>query len=143
MSNWNWLASTRALQEEEFGRNFENQDPDEFADAIVMNHSALICELSEFMDEVGWKDWAAPRGWCNRHQAVGELVDAAHFLGNLLVRLNVTDAEWEERYRAKQEVNRQRMRASYDGVSNKCLRCKRALEDVEHDPVSRICVLCG
>jgi dimeric dUTPase (all-alpha-NTP-PPase superfamily) len=130
LSNWNWLASTRALQEEAFGRNFENQDPDELADAIVMNHSALIVELSEFMQEVGWKDWATPRGWVNRDAAVGELVDAAHFLANLLVRLGVTDAEWEERYRGKQEINRQRQRSGYTGRHEKCPSCGRAFDDI-------------
>jgi dimeric dUTPase (all-alpha-NTP-PPase superfamily) len=117
------------LQEEAFGRDFSNQDPDEFADAIVMNHSALIVELSEFMAEVGWKDWATPRGWVNRDAAVGELVDAAHFLANLLIRLDVTDAEWEQRYRAKQEVNRNRQRSGYDGVTGKCPQCRRSYDD--------------
>lgn len=127
---WKWLASTRQLQEEYFGRNFTSEDPDEFADAIVMNHTALVVELTEFMQEVGWKDWATPRGWVNRDAAVGELVDAAHFLANLLVRLNVTDEEWSERYRAKQEVNRQRQRSgTYDGVSGKCWNCDRSYDD--------------
>jgi len=144
VSDWQWLASTRKLQEEAFGKDFDAPlDPDELADSIVMNHSALIVELSEFMAEVGWKDWATPRGWVNRDAAVGELVDAAHFFANLLVRLDVTDEEWAERYQAKQEKNRRRQLAGYDGVSGKCLRCKRALDDVEHDSVSKICVLCG
>lgn len=141
--NWKWLASTRELQEKYFDRDFSNQDPDEFADAIVMNHSALICELTEFMDEVGWKDWTTPRGWVNREAAIGELVDAAHFMANLLVRLNVTDDEWEERYQAKQEVNRQRRRTSYDGVSNKCPKCRRALDDVGVDKFTSLCVICA
>lgn len=141
-NEWRWLASTRELQERYFNRDFDNQEPDEFADAIVMNHSALICELTEFMDEIGWKDWAAPRGWVNRDAAVGELVDVAHFLANLLLRLNVDDDEWEQRYRAKQEVNRQRKRSSYDGVSNKCPKCKRALDDVGSDPITGLCHLC-
>lgn len=125
------MASTRALQEEYFGRDLTIQDPDEFADAIVMNHSALVVELSEFMQEVGWKDWATPRGWVNRDAAVGELVDAAHFLANLLVRLDVTDAEWERRYREKQDVNRARMRSgTYTGRHEKCPVCGRSYDDV-------------
>lgn len=128
-SDWRWLESTRRLQEDYFGRDFSNQDPDEVADAIVMNHTALIVELSEFMQEVGWKDWATPRGWINRYAAVGELVDAAHFLANLLVRLGVDDDEWEQRYREKQEINRRRQREGYDGRSNKCPDCGRAYDD--------------
>lgn len=130
MNDWRWLSSTRRLQEETYGVDFDApRDPDAFADAVVMNHSALVVELSEFMGEVGWKDWATPRGWVNRDAAVGELVDAAHFLANILVRLDVTDDEWEQRYRAKQEVNRRRQRSGYDGVSGKCPRCKRSYDD--------------
>ena len=81
------------------------------------------------MQEVGWKPWATPRGWVNRDAAVGELVDVAHFLANLLCALDVSDSEWEYLYRAKQEVNRQRMRSgTYDGVSGKCPRCFRAYD---------------
>lgn len=143
MADWNWLASTRALQQEAYGKDFDKPvDPDEFADSIVMNHSALIVELSEFMAEVGWKDWATPRGWVNRDAAVGELVDAAHFLANLLVRLDVTDKEWQERYQAKQQVNRTRQRTGYDGVTGKCPSCRRAHEDVEHDETTGLCIFC-
>lgn len=130
MSDWRWLASTYDLQKEAFGKDFEADfDPDEFADAIVMNHSALVVELSEFMGEVGWKDWSTPRGWVNRDNAIGELVDAAHFLANILVRLGVTDDEWEKRYRWKQDVNRTRQRSGYDTRVGKCPRCGRAYDD--------------
>lgn len=131
MSDWCWLESTRRLQEDAFGVDFGvlNANPDELADSIVMNHSALIVELGEFMNEVGWKDWAQPRGWVNRDAAVGELVDVAHFLANILVRLGVSDDEWERRYRAKQDVNRARQRDGYDARKDKCPRCGRAYDD--------------
>jgi len=139
MSDWRWLESTRELQEEAYGKTFHGHvDPDEFADAIVMNHSALVVELGEFMNEVGWKDWSTPRGWVNRDAAVGELVDVAHFLANLLVRLNVTDDEWEQRYQAKQDVNRNRQRSGYDTRVHKCPSCGRAYDDpgVECEPLT-------
>lgn len=128
---WNWLASTRALQEEYFRRSFPIRDPDELADYVTENHTAAVIELSEFMQEVGWKPWATPRGWVNRDAALGELVDVGHFLANLLCALDVSDAEWERAYRAKQETNRHRMRSGdYDGVSGKCPSCRRAYDDV-------------
>lgn len=130
MSDWRWLASTRRLQEETYGQRFDVEGrPDEFADSIIENFAALVVELGEFMNEVGWKPWAAPRGWSNRDAAVGELVDVAHFLANLLVRLDVTDDEWEQRYRAKQDVNRQRQVDGYDGRGAKCPRCHRSYDD--------------
>lgn len=130
MSDWRWLESTRRLQVEAFGKDFSlPHDPNEFADAIVENHTSLVVELGEFMNEVGWKPWSTPRGWVNRDAAVGELVDVAHFLANLLVRLDVTDDEWERRYRAKQDVNRDRQRSSYDARAGKCPRCRRSYDD--------------
>jgi len=125
---WRWLESTRRLQEDVFGQDLSPSDPDDFADAIMENHTALVVELGEFMNEVGWKTWSTPRGWVRRDAAVGELVDAAHFLANLLVRLSVTDDEWEERYRRKQEINRQRQTNGYD-ARRKCPGCHRAYDD--------------
>jgi hypothetical protein len=105
-------------------------DPDELADYLTENHTAAVVELSEFMQEVGWKPWATPRGWVNREAALGELVDVGHFLANLLCALDVSDAEWEHAYRAKQETNRRRMRSgTYDGVSGKCPTCRRSFDD--------------
>jgi hypothetical protein len=146
---WRWLDSTRKLQENAYGVDFADyrRNPDDLADSIVMNHSALIVELSEFMNEVGWKDWSAPRGWVNRDAAVGELVDAAHFLANLLVRLEVTDEEWEQRYQAKQAINLARQTRGYDTRNGKCPRCKRAYDDpgvqcctnIDHDELTYWC----
>lgn len=127
------MASTRALQQEYFNRSFPIQDPDELADYVTEQHSAAVIELSEFMQEVGWKPWATPRGWVNRRQAVGELIDVAHFLANLLCALEVTDNEWEELYRLKQEVNRQRQRDGYDGRTGKCPVCRRSYDDAGVD----------
>lgn len=95
---------------------------------MTENHTAAVIELSEFMQEVGWKPWASPRGWVNRDAALRELVDVGHFVANLLCALDVSDAEWERAYRAKQEVNRQRQRDGYDGRA-KCARCGRAYDD--------------
>jgi hypothetical protein len=118
------------LQEEYFRRSFPITDPDELADYVTENHSAAVVELSEFMQEVGWKPWATPRGWVNRDAAIGELVDVAHFLANLLCALDVSDVEWQARYRAKQEVNRRRQRDGYSGRA-KCEVCGRAFDDVD------------
>lgn len=127
-----WLASTRKLQETYFNVNYAElaKDPDQLADSIVWNHTALVVELSEFMNEVGWKNWSVSRGWVNRDAAIGELVDAAHFMANILNLLDVTDEEWEDRYRAKQEINRQRQRNGYDARHAKCPGCHRAYDDV-------------
>jgi len=137
--SWRWLRSTRELQEHAFHVDFDEykRDPDALADSIVWNHTALVVELSEFLGEVGWKTWSTPRGWVNRDAAVGELVDAAHFLANILVRLDVTDDEWERRYRDKQEVNRKRQANGYDARIGKCPGCGRAYDDAGVDCVDQ------
>jgi hypothetical protein len=127
VSNWRWLASTRQLQEDSFGVEYPLTG-DQLADYVTFNAAALTAELGEFLQEIGWKTWATGRGWVNRDQAVGELVDAAHFLANLACALGVTDEEWETRYTRKQGINADRQATGYDGVSGKC-QCGRAVED--------------
>lgn len=93
--------------------------------------TALVAELGEFLQEVQWKTWITERGGVNRDQAVGELVDVAHFLANLANALGVTDEEWEARYIAKQARNAERQRDGYDGTSGKCVDCHRDLRETE------------
>jgi hypothetical protein len=96
---------------------------------VTINHSALVSEAGELLAEFGWKPWAQPRGWVNRENALKEAVDVAHFLANILCAIGVTDEEWVTAYQAKQEVNRQRQREGYDGVTGKCQVCKRSFDD--------------
>lgn len=128
--DWSWLASTRVLQREAYGDDDWPKEGEALADSAMANMFSLMKELTEAGDEIGWKPWAQPRGWVNREAYVGELVDVGHFLANLLVAVGVTDAEWEERYRAKQAVNLQRQVDGYDGISTKCPVCHRALDDM-------------
>lgn len=125
---WQWLESTRTLQEEFYGAIYPIEG-EALADYVTVNHSALVVEAGELLAEFGWKPWAQPRGWVNRANALKEAVDVAHFLGNILSAIGVTDQEWEDAYRKKQEVNRQRQREGYDGVTGKCQTCKRSFDD--------------
>lgn len=125
---WTWLESTRQLQAEHFGVTYPLEG-EELANYVTMNHSALVLEAGELLSEFGWKPWASPRGWVNRESALKEAVDVAHFLANILCAIGVTDEEWVAAYRAKQEVNRQRQRDGYDGVTGKCPKCKRSYDD--------------
>jgi hypothetical protein len=127
---WRWLDSTYALQRESFGVTLPlAPNTNYLADYVVMNHSALVAEASELLAEFGWKPWAEPRGWVNRQAALKEAVDVGHFLANILCAIGVTDEEWEAAYQGKQEVNRQRQRAGYDGVAGKCPICRRSFDD--------------
>lgn len=142
MATWNWLGSTRALQREAFGHNWDeivalgdDAYAVELGRSIRSNVTALQAELGEFLQELGpqWKDWTSGPPPVLMHEtrrrAVSELVDVGHFLANLLVALRVTDDEWESVYRSKQQRNRDRQAATYDGVSTKCPGCKRDLDE--------------
>lgn len=128
--NWEWLKSTKELQEQAFGFKLPIPEGPELVDYVIWNHSALVAEASEMLDEFRWKPWAKGRGTVNRELALKEAVDVGHFLANILVSIGVTDEEWQAAYQAKQQVNRDRMASgTYDGVSSKCSLCKRALDD--------------
>jgi DNA-directed RNA polymerase subunit RPC12/RpoP len=131
--HWSWLGSTRELQEQYF-----NVDYDEFkrnglklADYFRVQALSINCEVIEFLDEVNWKPWSddAPGDVPDRDAAVSELIDAAHFLANLACVLGVTDEEWEAKYQAKQERNRERQRSGeYTRAKYKCPKCARELD---------------
>lgn len=137
-ARWQWLESTRTLQEEFYGAIYPIEG-EALADYVTVNHSALVVEAGELLAEFGWKPWAQPRGWVNRANALKEAVDVAHFLGNILSAIGVTDQEWEDAYQKKQEVNRQRQRDGYDGVTGKCQECKRSYDDgIDCSPAEKI-----
>lgn len=127
---WQWLGSTRRLQEEVYKFDYSALSGDALADYVTWNSVALQDELHEFLGEVNWKTWAKSRGDVpNRSAAVEELVDIGHFLANLASALGVTDEEWEVTYRRKQLKNatRQRVSGGY-GRDLKCPTCQRALD---------------
>lgn len=150
---WRWLSSTRQLQRDAYGDNDWPKHGEALANSVQMNVTALVAELGEMLNEVGWKPWAENRGWVNREQYLKELVDVGHFLANLIVAVGCTDEEWEQRYRDKQELNLRRQQdGDYDGLTGKCHVCHRALDDggLEMRPNPRhegqlqyVCVGCG
>lgn len=124
---------------------------------IRWNYIALVDELHEALQEISWKPWASAE-FFNRELFLKELVDAFHFFMNLLLVAAPTPAvndlahEFVQLYLKKREINRERHAAGYDGVSDKCPNCKRALDDVGVDlldeafldrPTKRACHWCG
>lgn len=144
--HWRWLASTERLQFQAYGYVMP-MEGDELADFVTWNHTAAVKELSEALDEVGWKIWAAPRGWVNRDAFIRELVDVSHFIANMAVSVGCTDEEWWVRYRAKQGLNAKRQADGYDGVVGKCHVCHRAIDDQDEETESGahqvVCIGCG
>lgn len=103
----------RSLQADHF------QDPatftrDEAIEFIRWNVLALHDELSEALQEIGWKPWASSKH-INRDAYIGELVDAMHFLFNLFLAVGATSADIHDAYVKKNEKNRKRQLDGYTG----------------------------
>lgn len=122
------LQKQLELQVDSFGLDPRLLSGEELADFITWNAYALVDELTEAMQEFKWKPWLTEgRGeWVDRDAFIGELVDAWHFMMNLMLAasggsglplLNPDDiaAEFESRYHAKREVNAQRQVLGYTG----------------------------
>lgn len=124
-------------QREAFGFDPPALEGDERAEFIRWNILALEDELHEAMGEVGWKPWATSRH-LNREAYLKELVDAYHFLMNLVLVVMEPDQtlddlanEFASVYRKKREVNLHRQATGYDGVKGKCPMCNRSRDDVD------------
>jgi hypothetical protein len=104
--------------------------PDERAHFFETMNFALISELVEASNEIGWKPWATSRH-LNRYEYIGELVDAWHFLMNLFLLAGATEYEIYTRYFEKQKVNIDRQLKGYDGVSSRCAFCHRNIAEVQ------------
>lgn len=126
-----WLKQTKALQEEFFlhGRKFEDFTQEDLEQWHLVNAYSATEELHEAGDEISWKPWAKSH-FFNREAYIGELVDALHFIGNLLVGAECTDEELNKAYGEKRDRNKKRQEEGYTGL-DKCTKCKRAVDDIK------------
>jgi hypothetical protein len=122
------LADQIALQVQSYGRDPRDLDENERMEWVRWNVLALEDELHEALQETGWKPWATSNH-LNRDAFRGELVDAFHFFLNLMAVADIPADELLASYRKKREKNARRQALGYDGVSEKCSECKRALDD--------------
>lgn len=127
------LQLQEQLQTEVYGHNFQRMLPADRIQYIKEMKLALEAELQEALDHTGWKLWATSKH-INREEYFGELVDAFHFLMNMLLALGDTPediaSELFTRYCIKNRVNAQRQQNGYDGVTTKCGLCGVALDDM-------------
>jgi dimeric dUTPase (all-alpha-NTP-PPase superfamily) len=113
METWRWLESTDKLQRETYGygREYESVHEGEWVALsryLDWNLTAAVQELAEVREEFSWKPWAKDEPFVNRVRVREEIIDALHFLGNMLTVMGVTDKELAEAYQKKQEINRAR-----------------------------------
>lgn len=152
------IAQQRDLQEESFGYSFNEMLVRDRVEYVKMNVMAIEHELHELLDETSWKPWADAE-YLNEDAAFKELIDAWHFLMNIMIALSPNQSAFDiaERlvgtYGEKREINAKRQVEGYDGVSTKCPDCKRALDEPSSITVTRTpatgfltgawCALCG
>lgn len=103
-------------------------DPQERIQFIKDMETALRMEMGEFLDETGWKPWATSNH-VNEEAAQGELIDMFLFFINLCLVTNFESDAFEAKFFEKINRNLERQLAGYDGITGKCWRCKRALDD--------------
>lgn len=135
------LRAQQELQEyQKDGNPFLFTDEELRAQFITWNHTALVLELSECMEEIGWKPWATNRD-IDVDRALKELVDAFHFFMNMMLAIASADApkfpdteslaKWFfQKYFEKHQINIQRQLSGYDGKKEKCPQCHRDLKEV-------------
>lgn len=140
------LRAQYELQLNAYGSDPVELPEHEKIEFIRWNVLALEDELHEALAEVGWKPWATSKH-INRDAFKGELVDAFHFLMNLMIVTGIDADEFLAGYREKNLRNAARQAEGYDGVKGKCPGCRRALDDpavkcyVYDDGVEYDCVL--
>lgn len=138
-----WLMRTRMLQRLSYGTDPALLEGDERAEYFRTMVAALVFELGEMSNEIGWKTWGTDRT-ISREAYIKEGVDVMHFIGNLFALAGVSDKELNDAYNAKMRVNVERMkRDNYDGrVDGKCPKCKRSFDDVGKALLGPTCIIC-
>ncbi|WJZ48543.1 MazG-like nucleotide pyrophosphohydrolase [Actinomycetia phage DSL-LC01] len=135
----NWLATTKKLQEDVYGANYEELHSDspenlrKLVEYMRWNMLAIDDELAEVRKAISWKPWQHDDPYADRNEILKECVDVLHFVANILVASGATDAELDAEYLKKMQVNADRQKKGYkvlqDGV--KCRACFRALDDYD------------
>lgn len=121
------LKLQRNLQRDAYGldpSHLSDIDKMEFIRSMIL---ACTDELHEALNETGWKPWASSNH-INMDAYKNELVDAWHFMMNLMIVVDMDADELHARYLEKREKNITRQKDGYDGL-DKCPMCKRAYDD--------------
>jgi hypothetical protein len=129
MNFTSWLSSTLELQVKSYGQDPGELTGPELMEFIRWNVLAATDELHEALQETGWKPWATS-SHLNRDEFIGEMVDALHFIANLLCAAKCSGEELGQRYIAKQRRNAERQEVGYTGLE-KCPTCRRAFDDID------------
>lgn len=131
------LDAQEQLQAQSYGVSPRDLTEDEKIVFIKDMILAATDELHEMLGEVpAWKPWVSReklaengRKPYNVEAYRAEWIDLFHFVMNLGLVMNMTAEDIQSAYFKKREKNARRQELGYDGVSEKCPECKRALDD--------------
>jgi hypothetical protein len=110
------------------GRHPREMNFSELMEYLRVNFLAIFNEINEAMNETGWKPWATEDS-INVEAFRGELVDAFHFMLNLLIAAGIQPHEFYTAFLEKNDRNARRQLEGYDGKTGKCPTCKRSYDD--------------
>lgn len=113
----------------------ETATPTQRREYALVNGYAAIKEITEALDELSWKPWASAE-FFNRKAFLGELADVQLFLHNLLlIALEDNGDELASVHGLSDEFDKilfdkihnaiRRQQEGYDGIKDKCPKCKR------------------
>lgn len=124
------MTTQLELQRESYGIEPSGLHGEDRADYIRTMALAAIAEILEAIDETSWKTWTSDQGAIlNREAYIVEIVDAWHFLMNLLQVVNCSPDEFFNVYLAKAAKNKRRQAEGYAARTRKCSVCLRGLDD--------------
>jgi hypothetical protein len=85
--------------------------------SIRYNVEAMHVELAELLNETMWKDWKTyPPDWYTEERLQNikmEAIDLYFFLNNIFIALGMDDAQIQNLYRHKFEINMERQEGAY------------------------------
>lgn len=134
MSELVWMLEKQKEFQERLGYDFAAMSTVERVKFVKEMYIALQSEMTEALDEVSWKPWSKAEPKFMVLPFIGELTDVWCFFMNLwLVAMpNATPEQIRDAmvisYDTKMGINNRRQSDGYSG-ENKCVGCKRALDD--------------
>jgi len=120
------LFKMQEVLQNNYGYNFENMSQRDILDYLFFNNHSLHMEASECGNEFSWKPWATAE-FVNRDALIGELVDVAKFMLNMLLAVGCTSSEFMEKFVLKTAINYARQQNGYTGLEKD--ENGRALDD--------------
>lgn len=82
-------------------------------EAIKENILALIVEATEVLEHINWKPWKKQRKQIIIDDILEEVVDLFKFCFNILNYLEVTEEEFDNMWRLKNEIIKKRIKDGY------------------------------